>query len=105
MFWNEREKMARLSQVQRDRAVGMLLVGRSIAEVVRISACTRGTIYMLQRRLRQTSTTSDRPRSGRPKVTTPLEDRRIRLTHLRLSATPTCKCVAMAGLVARFFTN
>ena len=89
--------MARLSHVQRDRAVGMLLVGRSIAEVVRISACTRATIYMLQRRLRQTSTTSDRPRSGRPKVTMPLEDRRIRLTHLHLSATPTCKCVAMAG--------
>ena len=81
--------MARLSQVQRERAVGMLLAGRSIAEVARISACTRATIYMLQRRLRQTGTTSDRPRSGRPKVTTPREDRRIRLAHQRLSATPT----------------
>ena len=89
--------MARLSQVQRERAVGMLLVGRSIAEVARISACTRPTIYMLQRRLRQTGTTSDRPRSGRRKVTTPREDRGIRLAHQRLSATPTCKYVAMAA--------
>ena len=32
--------MARLSQVLRDRAVGMLLAGRSIAEVARIFACT-----------------------------------------------------------------
>ena len=83
--------MARLSQVQRERAVGMLLAGRSIAEVARIFACTRPTIYMLQRRLCQTGTTSDRPRSGRPKVTTPREDRRIRLAHLRdrfLSAIP-----------------
>ena len=75
--------MARLSQVQRERAVGMLLAGRSIAEVARTFACTRPTIYMLQRRLRQTGTTSDRPRSGRPKVTTTREDRMIRLAHLR----------------------
>ena len=75
--------MARLSQVQRERAVGMLLAGRSIAEVGRTFACTRPTIYMLQRRLRQTGTTSDRPRSGRPKVTMPREDRLIRLAHLR----------------------
>ena len=61
----------------------MLLAGRSIAEVARTFACTRPTIYMLQRRLRQTGTTSDRPRSVRPKVTTPREDRMIRLAPLR----------------------
>ena len=61
----------------------MLLAGRSITEVACIFACTRQIIYMLQRCLRQTGTTSDRPRSGRLKVTTPWEDRRIRLAHLQ----------------------
>lgn len=54
--------------------------------------CARITITRLMQRLRQTGQTSDKPRIGRPRVTTPREDRYIRVLHLRnrtLTATST----------------
>ena len=59
--------MARLSHVQRDRAVGILLVGRSIADVARISACTRATIHL---HAAETSP-SDRDHIGQTAVRSP----------------------------------
>ena len=41
------------------------------------------TIERLHRRLRNTGRVGDRPRRGRPRVTTPRQDRAIRLAHLR----------------------
>ena len=41
------------------------------------------TISRLVQRLRATGRLTDRPRSGRPRVTTQRQDRRIRLVHLR----------------------
>jgi len=81
--------MARLSQVQRERAIGMRQCNRSIADVARTFGCTRATIYALQRRLEDTGTTSDSHRPGRPRVTTAVEDRYIRLTTLRNRFQPT----------------
>jgi transposase-like protein len=69
-------------QTLRDRAVGMVQQGASHADVARRLNCTRITVTMLQR-IRQTGRTTDRPRSGRPRVTTPAEDRHIRVLHLR----------------------
>jgi len=41
------------------------------------------TIERLVHRLRDTGRVADRPRRGRPRVTTPRQDRAIRLAHLR----------------------
>ena len=44
---------------------------------------TERAVRRLVTRLRETGSTLDRPRSGRPRVTSPQEDRFIRLSHLR----------------------
>ncbi|VDI22612.1 Hypothetical predicted protein, partial [Mytilus galloprovincialis] len=44
---------------------------------------SRITIARLNTRLRDTGTTNDRPRSGRPRKTTLRQDRHIRIVHLR----------------------
>lgn len=75
--------MPRLSTVQRERAIGMAQQGARIAAIAATFNCSRFTVYKLMERFRQTGTTADRPRSGRPRVTTPIEDRRIRIIHLR----------------------
>jgi len=43
----------------------------------------RSTIIRLQSKFRETNTVADRPRAGRPRVTTLRQDRTIRLMHLR----------------------
>jgi len=71
--------MAKLSKEGRERAIGMLQFGQMQREVARHFGCSVTTINHLWQRYNQTC---DRPRSGRPRVTTPREDRRIRLLHL-----------------------
>ena len=68
---------------QRERAIGMLNTGTSVTDVARVMGCSRRTIHDLRTRLQQTGTSADRPRSGRPRVTTHAEDRQIVLRHLR----------------------
>lgn len=75
--------MPRLQQNQRIQAVTMLASGQSVAAVARAFGCHRNTISNLQRRFQTTGDIVDRPRSGRPKVTTARTDRFITLTHLR----------------------
>lgn len=75
--------MPRLSNVQRERAVGMLQAGRSVIDIATAMGCSRRTVYDLRHRLQQSGTTADRPRSGRPRVTSRVEDRNIVLRHLR----------------------
>ncbi|XP_067687079.1 uncharacterized protein [Haliotis asinina] len=57
--------------------------GANNAVIARTFGCSRKTVTRLMQRLRQRGRTSDRPRSGRPRVTTPAEDRHIRTIHLR----------------------
>ena len=45
--------------------------------------CSKSTIYPLIRRYQATGNTADRHRTGRPRVTTPAEDRYVRVTMLR----------------------
>ena len=88
--------MPRLSKVDRERAIGMLQVGIPKEEIAERIGCTRRTINRLWSRFNETGTTSDRPRPGRPRATTPREDRLIRLRHLRdrfLSATTTARAI------------
>jgi len=72
-----------LSIAQRHNAVGRLQAGATQAAVARDFNVSRMTISRLWRRLAVTGSVADRPRAGRARVTTPAQDRYIRLQHLR----------------------
>ena len=55
----------------------------SATVVSRHFVCIRNTIERFRRRFRVTRNAADRPRSGRPRVTTAADDRYIVLQHLR----------------------
>ena len=75
--------MPRLNNDERNQAIRMLNAGMSATVVSRHFGCTRKTIERLRRRIRITGNLADRPRSGRPRVTTTTDDRYIVLQHLR----------------------
>ena len=75
--------MPRLSKILRERAIGMIEAGMRTAEIARRIGTHRKTIWRLANRLRTTGSTDDRPRSGRPRVTTRAQDRYIVTSHLR----------------------
>ena len=76
-------EMVRLSQLDRGRAIALILQGRSQRDVAQQFGVQESTISRLVQRLRATGRLTDRLRSGRPRVTTQCQDRRIRLVHLR----------------------
>ena len=75
--------MPRLNNDERNQAIGMRNAGMSATVVSRHFGCTRKTVEHLRRRFRVTDNLADRPRSGRPRVTTATVDRYIVLQHLR----------------------
>lgn len=77
-FWN-----APIVSEDRERWVGMLQAGMSQNAVAATVGRSQKTITLLWRRFQTTGYTDDQPCSGRPRVTTPREDRQIRLLHLR----------------------
>ena len=84
--------MVRLTEVQRGKAIALLLQGQRQQQVARHFGLHVSTIERLVRRLRETGRVADRPRSGRPHVTSQRQDRAICLAHLRnrhLTATKT----------------
>ena len=84
--------MVRLTDVQRARAVVLLMQGHRQQQVANHFGVNVSTIERLVRRLRETGYLADRSRSGRPRVTSRRQDRAIRLEHLRnrhLTATET----------------
>ena len=84
--------MVRLTDVQRGRAIALLMQGQRQQQVVNHSGVNVSTTERLVRRLRETGHLADRPGSGRPRVTSRRQDRTIRLAHLRnrhLTATET----------------
>ena len=84
--------LVRLTDVQRGRAIALLMQGQRQQQVANHFGVNVTTIERLVRRLRETGHLADRPRSGRPRVTSRLQDRTIRLAHLRnrhLTATET----------------
>ena len=60
---------------QSERAIGMLTAGMSARDVARNFQRHESTISRLLNRFQQTGNVADRPRSGRPRKTTPREDR------------------------------
>ncbi len=75
--------MPRLRAQERERAIGMLTAGMSAREVARRLHCCHSSVVRLQQRYLATGTTSDRPRSGQPRITTGGQDRCIRQLHLQ----------------------
>ncbi|XP_062599508.1 uncharacterized protein LOC134261040 [Saccostrea cucullata] len=75
--------MPRLSENQRNIAVGMLQAGMAQNIVAGHFGVHRNTIQSLWRRFHQSGNTRDRPRSERPRVTSRRQDNHIRLVHLR----------------------
>ena len=75
--------MPRLTEAERNRAIGMANMGASQRQIARTFNCSQAAISNLLSRYQQTGQAQDRPRSGRPRVTTPAEDRYIRTIHLR----------------------
>jgi transposase len=62
--------MPRLRQHEKEQAVGMLRAGMAQTEIANHFNVSRMTIYQLMTPLRDTGNMSDRPRSGRRRVTT-----------------------------------
>ena len=80
--------MVRLTDVQRGRAIALLMQGQRQQQVANHFGVNVSTIE----RLRETGHSADRPRSGRPRVMLRRQDRTILLAHLRnrhLTATET----------------
>lgn len=75
--------MPRMSREDRERAIDTLVAGMSCANVAWHVNVSQSTLSCSQARFQQTSRTVDRPRSGRPRVTTPAQDQYIRLSHQR----------------------
>jgi len=75
--------MPRIPANLRERAIGPFQAGTGTAEVARVVGASVRAVRHLMNRFRQTGTVADRPRSGRPRVTTRAQDKHIVLTHLR----------------------
>jgi transposase len=80
--------MPRLSEADRNQAIGMLLGGASVVDVERTFNCSRNTVHELVSRYRLTGDVHDRPRSGKQRATHQMDGRAIALTHLRDSFRP-----------------
>ncbi len=74
--------MTQMSQVLRERAIGMLTSGMSTSVVARELNVHFSTISHLQRSFREFSSTFNRPPNHRPRVTTPAQD--LHIQHLPL---------------------
>ena len=75
--------MSRLSEVQRGQAIEMLMQGQLQNQVAMHFGVNVSTIERLVRPLRETGRLADRPRSGRPRVTSQRQDRYMVVSHMR----------------------
>ena len=75
--------MPRIPQNMRERAIGMMQAGKRTIDIARQLGTSARTIRRLRERFNTTGETKDRPRSGRPRVTTRGQDRYIVTSHLR----------------------
>ena len=77
----------------------------SATVVSRHFGCTRNTIERLRKRFRVTGNVADRPRSGRPSVTTAADDRYIVLLQLRKNRLIAAATGRQYGIHPQTFTN
>lgn len=82
----------KLTTLNRGRAIAWLHDGVSKCEVARRLGVSHSVIVRLNQRFQTTNDVEERPRSGRPKKTTPREDRFIQRQALQHRGT-TCKVI------------
>ena len=75
--------MPQMSQITRERAIGILDSGMTVRAVAAHFNVDHSTISRLRTRFRETGNTVNRLHARRPRVTTPGQDRYMRLQHLR----------------------
>uniref|UniRef100_UPI00358E635A dynactin subunit 1-like n=1 Tax=Myxine glutinosa TaxID=7769 RepID=UPI00358E635A len=92
---NRKIQMPRLTSEQRLRAIEMLEDGVSQRTIAQRLGCSQPAISNLTRCYGETGTVNDGPRRGRPRVTTPNEDRCIVLQHLRGRFRPATQTAAV----------
>ena len=77
------EAMPRLNPQQREQAIGRLHAGQPARVIANDFNCNVRTIERLRVRYNATNSMNDRPRCGRPQVTTTRQNRLMVRQHLR----------------------
>ena len=95
------EAMPRLNPQQREQAIGRLHAGQPARVIANDFNCNVRTIERLRVRYNATNSTNDRPRCGRPQVTTARQNRLMAHQHLRnrfTRATETARQIVASNL-------